>query len=255
MFSPIATLNVVLLAVFGLVGGIGISSVGPGGVLPTIGLFALTGLPPAAVAGTALVTHVGTGALGSAMYLKSGELKQPSTCRTALVLSATALVGTPLGAWINILIARKLFGLILIALVVLALSLMWWRERHGINLTGRHPSLIVTAGVGLAIAVGAGIVGIGGPMLTVPVLVGLGVPILESLAAAQAQSLVVASVGTAAYVAAGAVHWSLAAVVGIPEMLGVVAGWAIAQRVPQLLLKRLLVTALLILTPWLALSH
>jgi hypothetical protein len=49
---------------FGLAGGIRITAIGPGVVLPTIGLFALTNLSPAQVAGTAIVTHVATGALG-----------------------------------------------------------------------------------------------------------------------------------------------------------------------------------------------
>jgi hypothetical protein len=34
----------VLLALFGFVGGVGITALGPGGVIPTIGLFALTTL-------------------------------------------------------------------------------------------------------------------------------------------------------------------------------------------------------------------
>lgn len=52
-------LTVVALCVFAvcaLVGGIRITAVGPGGVLPTIGLFALTTFPPATIAGTAAVT-------------------------------------------------------------------------------------------------------------------------------------------------------------------------------------------------------
>lgn len=38
------------LAVLGLVAGVGITAIGPGGVLVTIGLFTLTGLSPAEVA-------------------------------------------------------------------------------------------------------------------------------------------------------------------------------------------------------------
>ena len=38
------------LVLIGLVGGIGIAALGPGGVIVTIGLFALTDLSPSAVA-------------------------------------------------------------------------------------------------------------------------------------------------------------------------------------------------------------
>lgn len=82
-----------LLGLFGFVGGVGISAIGPGGVLPTIGLFALTSLSPAEVAGTAIVTHIATGAVGAAAYTRSGQLRQPHTRRTALILVA---LGVPL---------------------------------------------------------------------------------------------------------------------------------------------------------------
>ena len=36
-----------LLAVLGLLGGVGITALGPGGVLPTVGLFVLTASCPA----------------------------------------------------------------------------------------------------------------------------------------------------------------------------------------------------------------
>ena len=52
--------TLVLLALFGLVCGIGITALGPGGVLATIALFAFTDLSPAQVAGTAIVTNLAT---------------------------------------------------------------------------------------------------------------------------------------------------------------------------------------------------
>ena len=49
--------SMVLLILVALVGGIGITVIGPGGVLVAIGLFAFTDLSPAEVAETAIVTH------------------------------------------------------------------------------------------------------------------------------------------------------------------------------------------------------
>ncbi|MFC4331019.1 TSUP family transporter [Streptomyces andamanensis] len=99
----------------------------------------------------------------------------------------------------------------------------------------------------------SGLVGIGGPMLTVPLLVALGAPVLEALAAAQAQSVVIATVGTFGYVAHGAVDWPLAALVGAPELAGVLLGWRIAHALPARHLKTALVLTLLALAPYLAL--
>ncbi|MDG3010373.1 sulfite exporter TauE/SafE family protein [Rhodococcus sp. D2-41] len=242
-----------VLALLGLLGGIGITALGPGGVLPTIGLFALTDLSASAVAGTAIVTHIATGALGTLAYTRSGQLRQPHTRRTALVLAGAAVVGTPIGVVVNTLVSKHVFGIILAVIVGGVALLLWYRETRAPS-AGRHPHVAVVAGLGFAVAVLSGIVGIGGPMLTVPLLIACGVPVLESLAAAQAQSIVIATVGTIGYAAHGTIDWALAAIVGIPELAGVIVGWKIAHALPTRTLKYALIVALLALAPYLALS-
>lgn len=243
----------VVLALLGLVGGIGITALGPGGVLPTIGLFALTGLSPAQVAGTAIVTHVATGALGTAAYQRSGQLREPVTRRTAAVLAGTAVLGTPVGVLINSRVSERTFGQILGVFVGVVALLLWYREVRPTAGRRAHPHPAAVAVLGFGVAVASGIVGIGGPMLTVPLLIGLGAPVLESLASAQAQSVVIAGVGTVGYLAHGSVDWGLAALVGIPELVGVVIGWKIAQALPTRTLKIVLIVVLLALAPYLAL--
>ncbi|WP_433498606.1 sulfite exporter TauE/SafE family protein [Sphaerimonospora sp. CA-214678] len=242
----------VLLGLFGFVGGIGITALGPGGVLPTIGLFALTGLSPAEVAGTAIVTHVATGLLATAAYTRSGQLREHGTRRTALILAGTAVIGTPMGVLINTMVSIRAFGLTLGLLLVLVATLVWHRERHR-PVAGAAPAEPLVAGLGFAVAVAAGVIGIGGPMLTVPLLITLGVPVLESLASAQVQSIVIAAVGTLGYLAHGAVDWPLAALIGVPELAGVLLGWKIAHALPTRRLKYGLIVTLLALAPYLAL--
>lgn len=243
----------VALGLTGLVGGIGITAVGPGGVLPTIGLFTLTGLSPAEVAGTSIVTHVATGVLGTAAYTRSGQLREPGTRRVAGILAGTAVLGTPVGVLLNSLVSTRAFGVVLGVLVAVVAALVWHRERHRPAAAPARPSAPVVAGLGFVVAVVSGVVGIGGPMLTVPLLVALGVPVLESLASAQAQSIVIAGVGTVGYLAHGAVDWSLAALIGVPELAGVLLGWRIAHALPARSLKYALVVTLLALAPYLAL--
>lgn len=252
MFAVRMTVPIlVLLGVFGLAGGIGITAIGPGGVLPTIGLFALTALTPAQVAGTAIVTHVATGVLGTAAYRRSGQFRVPAVRRTACLLAGSALVGTPLGVVINGLVSGRVFGVLLGVFAVVVAVLVWYRERHGAP-DKPHPRALVVAATGFAVAVAAGIVGIGGPMLTVPLLVAFGVPVLESLAAAQAQSVVIAAIGTVGYVLHGAIDWPIAVLVGVPELVGVLIGWKIAHVVPSRKLKMVLVVALVAVAPYLA---
>ncbi|MET8472735.1 sulfite exporter TauE/SafE family protein [Streptomyces sp. NPDC006422] len=248
------TTHLVLLAVAGLVGGIGITAIGPGGVLPTIGLFLFSGLTPSGVAGTAIVTHVATGLLGTAVYARSGQLKDPGTRRCATVLAGVALVGAPLGVLCNTLVAGRGFGMLLACAVVVTGVLVWVRDRRAVQDAGRtHIPLVRTALIGAVVAVVAGLFGLGGPMLSVPLLVVAGLPVLSSLAAAQAQSIVIASAGTVAYVAHGSVDWPLAALVGVPELIGVVVGWRIAHALPAHRLKYAMVAFLLASAPFLAL--
>lgn len=242
-----------LLGLLGLVGGVGITALGPGGVLPTIGLFALTGLAPGQVAGTSIVTHIATGALATAAYTRSGQLRRPATRRTALALAAVAVLGTPVGILLNTMVSKRTFGLVLGVFVALVAVLVWYREHRRPAATASHPRLPVVAAVGFAVSVAGGMVGIGGPMLSVPLLVALGVPVLESLASAQAQSIVIAGLGTVGYLAHGTIDWPLAALIGVPELAGVLLGWKIAQALPTRRLKDVLVITLLALAPYLAL--
>lgn len=243
----------VLLGLVGLsfVAGVGITAIGPGGVLVTIGLFALTGLSPAQVAGTAIVTHVATGLLGTAVYTRSGQLRAPGTRQIALVLAAAAVVGTPLGVLANGAVDSRAFGVVLGVFVGGVALVVGYRDRAP-RRTGRPgPRLIAVVGAGVAAA--SGLVGVGGPLLAVPILVALGVPPLAAIAAAQVQSVVIAGVGTFGYVAIGAVRWQLAALVGVPELAGVFLGWLVARMLPTRVLTYALVASLAGLAPYLAL--
>jgi uncharacterized membrane protein YfcA len=244
----------ILLVAVGLVCGIGITALGPGGVLATIGLYALTNLTPAQVAGTAIVTNIAAGVLGAVVYTKSGQLREPQTRRIAVLLAATAIVGTPVGVLINSVISGHVFGLLLAAFVAGTAVLVWYRDRAAPATDAPvNTRAIVVIAVGVGAATAAGMFGIGGPMLTVPLLVALRVPVLSALAAAQAQSVVIGSVGTIGYLAQGAIDWPLAALVGIPAVIGALAGWAIARALPTQTLKYALLASLLAVAPYLAL--
>ena len=248
--------DLVLLAALGLVCGIGITALGPGGVLASIALFALTGLTPAQVAGTAIVTHIATGALGTAVYTRSGQLRDPGTRRTALLLAGAALAGTPIGVLVNTVISGRTFGLLLGVFVAGVATLVLYRQRRPpATRPPAQPRTLIVVAVGVGVAAAAGMFGIGGPMLTVPLLVALRVPILSALAAAQAQSVIIASIGTVGYLTQGAVNWPLAALVGVPELAGVLFGWAIARALPTRTLTYALIYIFLGFSPYLDLHR
>lgn len=247
-------MTIVALALIALAGGIGITAIGPGGVLLTIGLFLLTDLSPAEVAGTAIVTHIATGILGSLAYRRSGHLAEAGTRALAGRLGIAALAATPLGVLLNTRLPDAVFGMLLAGLVVIIGLSVLARERFAPeHRLARADDATPQLAFGGVVAFISSIFGVGGPLLAVPALVLAGVPVLPALAAAQVQSIVIATSGAAAYLVAGTIDWPLAVLVGVPQLAGVLIGWRIARAVPRRPLVIGLAVALVVLGPVIAL--
>ncbi|MUV57914.1 sulfite exporter TauE/SafE family protein [Halogeometricum sp. CBA1124] len=154
---------------------------------------------------------------------------------------------------------RALLG----AFLVVAAALVWRQaaERREADDEDTQPAstegrigAVGGAAVGLFVGTAGGLLGVGGPVLAVPILVTGGVPMLAAVAAAQVQSVFVSGFAATGYFARGAVSLPLAVLVGVPELLGVLVGWRVAHRVPSARLKRVLATVLAVLGPYVALT-
>ena len=87
------------------------------------------------------------------------------------------------------------------------------------------------AAIGLGVGLPGGLLGVGGPVLAVPLMIVVGVPMLLAVALAQVQSVFIAAFATWGYALQGAIDWWLAVLVGVPLLVGTLLGWWIAQRV------------------------
>ena len=209
------------------------------------------------VAGTTHATFVATGLLGSAAYLRSGELRTGESRALVVLLSASSVVGALAGAGLNAFVSRALFGILLGGVAMAVGGLICYREWDGlepvyrIDPETRRDRLVLT-GLGFVLGVCSGLVGIGGPVLAVPALILLGVPMLGAVAVAQVQSIFIAVFATTGYLAQGSVIPSLAVVVGTPLLLGVVVGWRVAHLIDPERLKVALGVALVLIGPVLA---
>ncbi len=272
--------TLILLALFGFAGGVGTTALGPGGVLVTIGLFLFSGLPPAAISGTAIATNVGSATLGTGAFARSGQLRGRETRRIAAVLIAAAVVGTPLGVLVNAHISGGAFGILLGICVAAIGVLLFVRERQrraasapGASATSASaptaaaptarptrahdamPAPSIVLPLGLAVALVSGLFGLGGQLLSVPLLISIGAPMLPALGAAQAQSIVIAGIGTVGYAIRGAIAWPLVLVVGVPLVVGALVGWRLTQTVPTERLRSLLALALIVTGAYLILHN
>lgn len=133
-------------------------------------------------------------------------------------------------------------------------ALVWYRQQQpgDEHVHPRHP-LPVLIVVGGLVAVVGGMFGVGGPLLTVPLLVAIGTSVLPALAASQVQvqvqSIITSIVGSVGYLGIDAIYWPNAAVVGVPELLGVSTGWRIAHAVPSRYLGWAMIIVLVAVVP------
>lgn len=250
---------IVLLIVIAFFAGIGIAAIGPGGIFVTIALFLLTAETPGTVAGTAHTTFIATGIVGTLAYYRSGELATRSSMRMAAVLSVVGLAGALLGVVLNGYVSEAVFGLLLGGFVSLTGGLIIVRKRQvgavaeAAKVEAAGVPLVTVAFVGLLVGVASGLLGVGGPVIAVPLLVLLGVPFLLSVGVAQVQSIFIALFAAAGYAVQGEVSVLLAVLVGIPQLVGVYLGWRVAHHVDEERLKWWLAVVLLVTGPYIAL--
>jgi uncharacterized membrane protein YfcA len=256
-FSIGSTL-LVMLVFIAFLAGVGITTIGPGGIFLTIALYALTPLSPGTIAGTAQMTFVATGIVGTVAYVKSGELVDNTNLTVTVVLSATSIIGALAGALVNAYVSRALFGLLLGVLASFTGFVILYRERRGFmpirsldseTMRGRFWLGVL----GFVLGSFCGLLGVGGPVLAVPALVLVGVPMLHAIAIAQVQSIFIAVFASLGYFAQGTVSLPLAALIGIPLVGGCVVGWRVAHLVDPNRLKVSLGGVLLLVGPYLAL--
>lgn len=240
----------ILFFIIALLGGICITTIGPGGIFVTIALFALLPLDPSTVAGTASATFIATGIAGSLGYFQSGELKGKSVFKASLVLSLTSIAGAFAGAQVNTLLDVSTFAILLGGFVFFTGALILYRQKNKLNSDqvlkmDTLKGLIWLGIVGIAVGFPGGLLGVGGPVLAVPFMVILGVPMLLSVALAQVQSIFISAMATVGFMIHDAVDWYLALFLTVPLLIGTISGWWLAQRIKANRLQVALAIALI----------
>lgn len=249
----------IFLFVLALFAGVGISALGPGGIFVTIALFLFVPIPSATVAGTATTTFVATGVLASILFKLSGDFAVGFARETAIILSATSILGAVAGSQANLLIPDEIFGYLLAIFVAVIGGIIVYREVVGIEPTNQLEIVtewqrrFILSSVGFGVGFLGGLLGVGGPVLAVPLLVLLGVPMLVALAVAQVQSIFISGFAAGSYYVGDAVSIPLVVLVGIPQLIGVVVGWRIVHLVEEGRLRIVLGIVLVIIAPAIAL--
>lgn len=232
MLDPFLLLLLIAFAVGILIGAVSI-----GGILLIPALAALGRMGMQEAMATALFTFAFTGIAGTLLFQRRGSIDW----RITVPLCAGALVFAPLGAWLNALSQPLILTALLGAIIVFAGSytLASWHGRPRTALAGRPGAQrALLAGIGSVSGLGAGWTGVGGPVLSVPIMVLFGFPALASIGAGQVIQIVAALSGTLGNLAFGGIDFTLALPIAAAEVAGVVVGAAIGHAVNQIVLRR-----------------
>lgn len=162
---------IILLAVALIVGGL-IGTVGVGGILLIPALSGLGGLTTHAAMATSLFSFIFTGLLGTWLYCKHGSIHWGITIPVCI----GGLVGGYPGALANAIAPAWILNLILGCIIIFAGIYALFPAKGG-TITyrpgdGRQRLQLLL--IGATVGFGSGLTGVGGPVLSVPLMVILG---------------------------------------------------------------------------------
>lgn len=219
-----------------LVVGILIGAVGVGGILLIPALTLLTGLSIQASMATALFTFIFTGIVGTCLFQRRGSIDWAIT----LPLCAGGALFGFVGAWANALLDARLLALILAGLIMFAGVYTLYsggaRPAAGFHDRPRLQQLLLF-GIGAVTGFASGLTGVGGPALSVPLMVLFGFPALAAIGASQVIQILAAVSGSIGHLAQGHIDLHLAALLTVFEMAGVWLGVQVGHAVDARLLR------------------
>jgi uncharacterized membrane protein YfcA len=243
---------------------VGMTGVG-GGSLMTPLLILLFGIHPSTAVGTDLLYASATKAGGSVVHGWARSIHWPAVLRLAAG-SIPASIVTLIVLWqldLNSAAARSLVNVVLsFALLLTAASLIFraaileslrWRIERLDERTIARTTVLVGAALGVLVSissVGAGAVGVTALLLLYPRL-----PMARIVGSDIAHAVPLTLIAGAGHWAMGAIDWHLMGVLLIGSLPGIVIGSYFATRVPEMALRFLLATTLILVAGKLASSE
>ena len=214
-----------------------IGAVGIGGVLLIPALEAFAALPIQTAMATALFTFTFTGIVGTLLFQRRGSIDWP-VARPVLV---TAVIFAFFGAWANSFARPKALALILAGIIIFAgvytLATLRGLQKPVFDDRPQAKRMVLLA-VGAISGFGSGLTGVGGPALSVPLMVLLGFPALVSIGVSQVIQIVAAVSGTLGNLRYGTIDFGVAAIVTVVELAGVLVGVRVAHAVDANVLRK-----------------
>ncbi len=191
-------------------------------------------MPLSLASGTALCSFFFTAVVGSFLHWKRGNIRK----ELVLPQCAGALIFGCFGALTKHITGEVALNALLAALIIVS-GAAALRQPHPISSMktdrGRFRYLFF---VGSFVGFMAGLTGMGGPILSVPMMVVMGFPPLATVAAAQPFQMFACLSGSVGNIILDQINWPVALSSVILQSVGVWAGIRVASRMNTAMLKR-----------------
>lgn len=217
-----------------LVVGILVGLAGVGGILIPPALVLLSGLDAHTAMGTALASLLATGLAGTWLHIRLGSF----TWRGALPYLLGGTIAWP-AALANTLVSGDRLILLLACLILFAGVCALRPPRQG----GGHAfwlSGLGLATIGAVTGVLAGLTGAGGPVLSIPWLIAVGVPPMTAVGMSMPYQIVTSVAGTLGNMRADHVDWALLPMLCLLLTIGYGFGIVLARHLSRDMLGRVI---------------
>jgi len=214
-----------------------LGAVGIGGVLLIPAMAFIGGLDIRVAMATALFSFFFTGLAGTIQFQRRGSIDWKSTVPVCLAALVCSVAGAWMGSRTNALALSALLGVIM---MFAGLYTAWGARLaapapHAGN---RHHYPVLIA-IGVVSGLGSGLTGIGGPALSVPLMLLAGFSPLAAIGTGQVLQVAAAFSGTLTNFNYGTIQIGTAVVVSVLQMAGVWFGAHYAHRAAAATLRKL----------------
>lgn len=225
-----------LVLYFGI--GLIVGMTGIGGILAIPGMIALADIAPHTAIATSLASFFLLAMISTINFRMMGVLDRSIW----LPLCAGALPASLAGAWANAFVQAQILLFLLGMVIILAGigALHTWQALAGISLANnRHKSACVAA-VGAFAGLMAGLTGAGGPVLSIPILIALGIPPFPAMVSGMPLQLTTSFFGSIGNAMHGLIDWEILLPLSVTIATGVVISNRLAKYVPGRILKKVI---------------
>lgn len=229
-------MSMILLGILSVLVGLIIGASGVGGVLLIPLLTYLGGLSIHQAMATALFSFFFTGVIATVTYQRYGSIDWKITIPVCVGSMVTSYAGAYVNAFVD---ARALY--VILGIIIVSSSAYSMRPPRQSNIAdsleprGRFYTLLA---VGLVVGFLCGLTGIGGGLVSLPIMLILGFHPLASIATGQVLQSIVAVFGSISNISNGFVDFQIVWWVTGLEIVGVFLGVRIAHVVPVMKLKK-----------------